>query len=169
MINPARSTLRPPGATRRTQGKGHEHSGYVLHIPGQISRLGRADASSSGAQELRDRQGVLPRGSSHCSRPLHPQLGTRLVTFTGLTSWPLASHCYSSLHRKTHHGAKDRSWARRPGVPGAVLDLPSPTCSQEPLKQREGKSFPALTEVLPARDRKSLPSLERWRPHATQR
>lgn len=141
----------------------HEHSGYLLGIPGQTSPLGRADAASSGAQELQHSgtgAGSCPHESSHCSRLLHPQPGIRLATFTGLTSWPLPSPCcYSSLQTRTHHGAKDRSQTGRPGIPGTVLDLPSPPCRREPLKQREGESFPALAEVLPARDRKSLPSL----------
>lgn len=36
-------------------------------------------------------------------------------------------------------------------------------------RHRQGEGLPALSEVLPPRDRKSHPSTERRRPHATQR
>lgn len=170
MIHPARSTLRPPGATHRTQRMGHEYSGYLLHTPRQISRLGSSDAASSGAQELRDRWGVLPPRfipllSPAPSSARHP---TGYLHRTNLLapSFPMLLLQPSQEDSPWRQG---QVVGRTPWSPRTVLDLPSPPCSQEPLKQREGESFPALTEVLPARDRKSLPSLERRRPHATQR
>ena len=76
------------------------------------------------------------------ARSILPQLGTQPAPFTGLTSRPLPPDCcYSSPHRRTHHGAKDRSWTRRPGVAGAVRDLPSPLYSRDPLDTAREKIF----------------------------
>ncbi|XP_038327001.1 uncharacterized protein LOC119871137 isoform X1 [Canis lupus familiaris] len=43
--------------------------------------------------------------------------------------------------------------------PGPSWTFPPHPAARSLLKQREGQSFPALTEVRPARDRKSRPSL----------
>lgn len=96
---------------------------------------------SPSAPALQGNWWVLACGSSHCSLPLHPQLGTRPAPFTGPTSRPLPPHCcYSSPHR-THHGVKDRLWTRRPRVTGAVLVLRSPPCSGEALNNARETVF----------------------------
>lgn len=70
---------------------------------------------------------------------------------------------------------KDSPWHQRQVVnqtPWSRRDLPGrplPTLQPGTSRHREGEGLPALPEVLLARDRKSRPSPERWRPHATQR
>ena len=92
---------------------------------------------------------VLPYRSSHCSRPLHPQLATRPASLHR-TSWPrLPPHCsHSSPHRRTHHGAKERSWTRRPGVHRGRPGPPLPTLQPGATRHREGETLPARPEVL---------------------
>ncbi|XP_045427661.1 uncharacterized protein LOC123651220 [Pipistrellus kuhlii] len=56
-----------------------------------------------------------------------------------------------------------------PGVTAAVQDLAFPILQPGTSPLHGAVGLPALPEVLPARDRKSRPSPERRRPHATQR
>ena len=149
MINRARSTLGPPDPTAVHSERGHEYSDHLFRTPGQIQRLGWADVASSGAQRPGEGGKVLPYRSSHCSRPLHPQLATRPASLhkTDLLA-PSSPHCSHSSPHRTHHGAKERSWTRRPGVRWGRPGPPLPTLQPGATRHREGENLPARPEVL---------------------
>lgn len=137
MISQARSILGPPETTsgaRSTLGPRAAHREWATNILATYSVLldrtrgwaGRCCfLGGPGAPALQGRCWVLPYGSSHGSRPLHPQLGTRPTPSTGMTSEPFLPTVVTPAHR-THHGAEHRCWTRRPGATVTVADLPSP-------------------------------------------
>ena len=149
MSNQARSTLGPPGPTAVY----NERAMNILNI---ISNSWTDPAAGL------DRRRVLGGPSSpgqvvrscptaHLIAPARSILSwpPGRLPCTGLTSWPSSPHCsHSSPHRRTHHGAKERSWARRPGVhrgrPGPPLPTPQPGAT----RHREGEGLPARPEVL---------------------
>ena len=82
---------------------------------------------------------VLPYRSSHCSRPLHPQLATRPASLHR-TSFPRTALTRALTGGLTMAPRKDRGPDAQEYT-GVVLDLPSQPCSREPLDTARERIF----------------------------
>lgn len=162
MIGQARSILGPPETTspaRSTLGPRAAPREWATNILATSSAVLDRTRGWAG-------QRLLPRGPRRSGAPrqvLCPAL--RLIPWlppapssaghsTGSLHRSdlraLPPHCcYSSPHRRTHHGAEHRCWTRRPGATVTVPDRPSPVCSREPFDTVKKRVFRLFRKFCP--------------------
>lgn len=130
-----------------------QHFGYLLCTSSwtepAIEQDRRCFLRGPGVPRLQGSWWVLRCGSSHCSRLLHPQLGTPPVAFTGLTSRPLLPNFVTpaltdglTMARRISGGGEALQSPGQYRTP-AVLTLQPGTPSYH-----EEKDLPAPPEVL---------------------
>lgn len=143
--NPARSTLGPRAV--RCEWATTTRAAAPYSWAELAARQGRRGfLGGPGAPALQGRW-VLPGGSSHGSRPLHPPRGTPPAPFPGLTSGPSPPTGVTPALPEAL--TMTPSSGTGPGVTPTVQDLASLSCSREPLDSTGQRVFRLFRKFCP--------------------